>query len=146
MSERIKVIFSMLIVLLAIGKLLAQGGGTIRGTVTDEAGAIIVGATVKALDLASNRELTTTTDEKGQYLFKGLRAGSYSISVASRGFVGISRNVLVSEAGEQTEDFVLSPGVIQDTVTVTAAKGNIRVASEVPQTVSVTTSDDIERR
>ena len=146
MSERIKVIFSMLIVLMAIGKVLAQGGGVIKGTVTDEAGAIIVGATVKVLDLASNRELTTTTDEKGQYSFKGLRAGSYSISVASRGFASISRNVLVSDAGEQTEDFVLSPGVIQDIVTVTAAKGNIRVASEVPQTVSVTTSEDIERR
>lgn len=122
------------------------GGGTVSGTVNDTSGAVIVGATIKVLDLATSREITTVTDGNGKYEIKGLRSGAYRVSASAQGFATLSRNILVTEGALLTEDFTLSPGLIQDVVTVTAVRGNIRVASEVPQTVSVITADDIERQ
>ncbi|MCX7640362.1 MAG: TonB-dependent receptor [Pyrinomonadaceae bacterium] len=143
---KLRKIFPIVLVIVLFGKIFGQNGGTVSGTVTDNAGAVIVGGIVKALDLATNREITAVTDGTGRYQLKGLRPGTYRISATAQGFATLSRNVLVTEGSSITEDFSLSPGAIQDVVTVTAARGNIRVASEVPQTVSVTTAEDIERR
>src|SRR3712207_4932831 len=57
----------------------------LRGTVADEFGGLIVGATVTIAD-ASGVQRQTTTDEEGRYAFSGLAPGRYTLSVASSGF------------------------------------------------------------
>jgi hemoglobin/transferrin/lactoferrin receptor protein len=139
-------VLATIILMILVGKVFAQTGTVVSGTVTDSTGAIVAGATVKLLDLATNREITTVTDREGRYEITGLRSGSYRLSVSSQGFATSARNLLISEDSRLEENFTLSPGVIRDVVTVTAAKGNVRIVTEVPQTVTVITSEDIERQ
>ena len=48
-----------------------QSAGTLRGTVSDEFGGVIIGATVTVAD-SSGVERTATTDEEGRYVFSAL--------------------------------------------------------------------------
>jgi hypothetical protein len=57
---------------------LGQGTdlGTIRGTVTDASGAVVVNASVTMLDLATNTPRRTTTNSSGVYQLFGLPSGA----------------------------------------------------------------------
>jgi len=91
------------------------GPGSIGGTVTDQSGAVLVGAEIKLTD-AKGAVRNQTSDSKGNYCFKELPAGSYSISVKMKGFkvfetAGVNLSVgqeipldaLLEPAGEVTE-------------------------------------------
>lgn len=75
----------MLIVLLAISAAVAQTmGSVLRGTLTDDSGAIIPAASVQ---LSGNGlQKTTTTQGDGSYVFAGLSPGQYTVRVAFPGF------------------------------------------------------------
>jgi hypothetical protein len=62
------------------------GTSTVRGTVADQQGALIPGATVTLR--SAGREFTSsqTTNEEGGYAFKNLPPDSYIIQVETRGF------------------------------------------------------------
>jgi len=57
----------------------------LRGLITDEFGAAIVGATVTLTD-ASGAKKTATTNADGNYSFTGLTPGKYKISAIAAGF------------------------------------------------------------
>src|SRR5207253_3941936 len=63
----------------------AQGGSTITGRVSDEQGAIVVGAEVR-LRSRSGLMILARTDERGVYGFNGLGPGEYILEVTARGF------------------------------------------------------------
>ncbi|GIU82425.1 MAG: TonB-dependent receptor [Acidobacteria bacterium] len=146
MSRISSKVLAAIIMLVFISKIFAQDGAVLSGTVVDATGAVIVGATVKLLDLATNREITAVTNGEGRYEITGLRPGAYRLSVSSQGFATSARSILILEGTRLEENFTLAPGAIRDVVTVTAVRGSARVAVEVPQTVTVTTSEDIERQ
>jgi len=56
----------------------AQTGG-ITGTVKDQTGAVLIGATVTAQNLGTNREHSFVTDERGDYNITLLPIGVYRI-------------------------------------------------------------------
>lgn len=143
----IKRIFLSLLIILTIGIGLssAQTNLTVSGTVTDINDAAVQGATVRLLSLASSQEITTTTDSAGKYTFANVAYGSYRLSVELAGFATAAESITLVDQN-LTQDFALSPGALRDEVTVTAGKGNARVAVEVPQTVTIATAEDIERQ
>ncbi len=59
---------------------------TIEGTVTDEKGAVIVGAEIKASGATLASERSATTDGKGFYRLATLTAGTYTLKVSHAGF------------------------------------------------------------
>src|ERR1041385_1328079 len=63
----------------------AQGRGTLRGSISDEFGASIVGATVTVTD-ANGTQKTATSGPDGGYLFTGLTPGKYKVHAAATGF------------------------------------------------------------
>src|SRR5882672_12647497 len=63
----------------------AQGRANLRGLITDEFGAAIVGATVNLTD-ASGAKKTATTNADGNYSFTGLTPGKYKVSAIAVGF------------------------------------------------------------
>jgi outer membrane receptor protein involved in Fe transport len=130
--------------------MLAGASGQARvsvvGTVTDQNGGTIKGAKVNALNLASGQSVTTRTDSSGKYELSGLSIGIYRIAVGGEGFATAARNVRVQMPGPLTEDFLLVPGVIENTVTVTAGKGSARPVVLTPQTITVTDVLEIEAR
>jgi outer membrane receptor protein involved in Fe transport len=125
---------------------LAQGAAKISGTVKDSAGALVPGATVTALNIASSQRFTATTDSSGKYEIANLPSGNYRVIATAQGFGESAENVGVDGGASVTQDFSIAPGAIRDVVTVTAGKGTERLAIETPQTVSVTSADQIEQR
>jgi hypothetical protein len=86
MMKRIFTVFAATALVAAISlTALAQGRASLRGTITDEFGAVIVGATVTLTD-ASRTQKSATTDSGGSYSFTGLAPGKYTIHAAAGGF------------------------------------------------------------
>ncbi|MBS1797718.1 MAG: TonB-dependent receptor [Acidobacteria bacterium] len=141
-----KVFLIGLTIILASLMAVGQTTAGLSGVVKDSNGAVVAGATVTALNTASSQKVTTTTDKTGQYSFTNLRGGNYRVTVTALGFAEAAETVVVSDDGKVTQDFSISPGAIKDVVTVTAGKGSDRLAVEIPQVVTVATSEQIEQR
>ncbi len=106
--------------------------GGINGSVSDNTGAVIAGATVAATNTGTNVTLTTVSSSAGEFLFQDLPLGSYSVTVTSTGFatskvdnVSVSAGVIytlpvklaISTSAETIE--VNASSVALDTTTVT---------------------------
>src|ERR1044072_5203186 len=85
--------------------------GTLTGTVTDPAGAVVAGATVIATNTATRVETTATTTGSGTYTLPYLPAGPYSVRVTSPGFrTATAENLQLRVAQTQTVDLKLEVG------------------------------------
>ncbi len=94
--------------------------GTLNGTVTDEAGAVVPGAAVVATNQATGVEAKTTTTSGGDYTVPYLPSGTYTIRVTSPGFrVAASENQILRVAQTMTIDIKLQVGMVTDSVVVT---------------------------
>lgn len=69
-----------------VGPAFAQTTGTLRGTVKDPAGLVIVGAQVGATLEGAGLTRTATTGENGEYQFPVLPVGRYALEVEVKGF------------------------------------------------------------
>jgi outer membrane receptor protein involved in Fe transport len=102
--------------------------GSIAGTVRDESGAVISGATVTMVDPATSLSRNTTTDESGFYRIGAIDPGTYVVTVESTGFSRAeNREVVVRAASETTFDVALKPGNVSETVNVTAQAEGITI-------------------
>jgi outer membrane receptor protein involved in Fe transport len=142
----IPTVVAALLVILVTGTTEAQSGATLAGTIADENGAVVINAEVQMLSMASGRPFKTKSDSVGKYELTGLPLGSYQASVRSEGFAIATGVVTLRRVGLYREDFLLVPGVIESSITVTAAKGNARVAAETPQVVTISDSLQIDER
>jgi Carboxypeptidase regulatory-like domain/TonB-dependent Receptor Plug Domain len=93
----------------------------VRGTVTDEQGAAIVGAevTVTSPDTGFSRAATTGTD--GVYNFPDLPLGAYKIRVTHAGFKAEEQTgIVLHVADSRVINFALKVGAVSEQVTVEA--------------------------
>ncbi len=98
----------------------AQSVGNISGTVTDESGAGVPGATVTAKNEGTGAVREMVTDGSGRYVLALLPIGSYSISAAMSGFRTEERSKVVLEVQQSlTLDFGLKISSVTSEVTVT---------------------------
>jgi hypothetical protein len=61
---------------------------TIRGSVTDQTGAVVQGAQITATNSATGVEYTTKSQDTGFYEFLQLPIGTYTVAVSKQGFKG----------------------------------------------------------
>ena len=95
--------------------------GAITGTVKDASGAAVPGATVKAVNVATNFAVTAKTQTNGSYLASNLPAGTYKLTITKEGFeTETHTEVLVNADRTTTVDGSLRVGAISTTVEVTA--------------------------
>ena len=93
--------------------------GTITGQVTDQSGAIITGASVKAVHVATNFERTVTTSKEGSYTIPQLPVGGYVVIVTATNFQTTTlENIEVTAGGTVRVDAQLAIGGVKDAVTV----------------------------
>ncbi len=116
-----------LIMLLALGLTsitFAQGRqtGSISGTVVDEEGNPLPGATVILTGKAVMGSLTYVTGETGRFRFPSLLPGGCEVRVEMPGFKTTTRKGLIVSVGKTTEvTITLAAATIEEEVTVTAA-------------------------
>ncbi len=60
--------------------------GTIGGTVTDDSGAAIPGATVTVTNQGTGLEVSGITDDTGAYAIRNLQPGTYTVKASLQGF------------------------------------------------------------
>src|SRR6476646_2159866 len=99
----------------------SQGSfGRLLGTVTDQSGGVITGATVTVVDTERGVNRTLTTDDAGAYNAPNLTAGNYTVRVEAKGFKRIERQSIALEVGHEVRvDLIVQPGEQNQTVTVT---------------------------
>src|SRR6202166_2475200 len=101
----------------------SQGSfGRILGTVTDQSGGVVSGATVTVIDTERGINRTLSTDDAGAYNAPNLTAGNYTVRVEAKGFKRIERQAVTIEVGHEVRvDLTVQPGEQNQTVTVTEA-------------------------
>jgi len=101
---------------------LGQGSTTasVRGHVEDASGAVLPGATITLINLATKVPQTTVTDDRGQYLFAGVFPATYDLKVELSGFKTYERKgIAISPNDNRGIDVRLDVGQQSETVTVT---------------------------
>ncbi|MGC2324118.1 MAG: carboxypeptidase regulatory-like domain-containing protein, partial [Terriglobales bacterium] len=95
--------------------------GAITGIVTDQSGAVIVGANVKVVNIANNAEVSTTTDSGGRFLAGLLQPSTYNVEVSAAGFGTHKYAAIIVEVGRSTTvDATLKPATTESVITTTA--------------------------
>ncbi len=74
--------------------------GILQGQVSDQSGAIIPQATVTIASQAGNIVATSTSNELGIYQARGLAPGTYTVTVAARGFSVFANKAVVISSGK----------------------------------------------
>ena len=136
------------LLLVSNGALNAQETrGQILGRILDQSGAVVVGATVKALNTGTNVAITASTNESGDYFLPLLLPGTYTLSAEMRGFkTFVEESIPVQVASRMTINIALEVGQASESVRVvgeaplietsTASMGQVidqRGISELPQ-------------
>ena len=111
---------AMCMLLLCLPAFSQGSSGRILGTVTDQSGGVIAGATVSVIDTERNVSRTLTTDEAGEYNAPNLIPSVYTVRVEAKGFQTIERESVELGVGKEIRvDLVVQPGEQKQTVTVT---------------------------
>ena len=108
-------------ILVTCSQLFAQGNaGRILGSVTDQSGGAVVGATVTIVDTQRNLTRTVMTDAAGEYNVPNLLPSTYTVSAALQGFKTAQRTGVTLEVNQDLRlDLTLQPGEQTEKVTVT---------------------------
>ena len=103
--------------------LAQQRAGSLRGQVSDELGALVVGATV-TVTAADGTQKTAVTNAEGVYNFNSLPPGPYTIRVDSPGFTVYEKTELTIASGSRaTHDVRLVVTLEKQVITVTEEQG-----------------------
>ncbi len=103
----------------------AQGGGStasLLGSVLDQSGGVVPGATVVAKNDATGTEFNTITAENGTFTIPAMSVGTYTVTIVAAGFkqfvvekvkmdAGVPANVrAVLQVGSRTETVIVTGG------------------------------------
>src|SRR5713101_62959 len=106
--------------------------GSIAGGITDQSGAVIVGAAVTVIDVERGVSRPLVTDSAGQYTAPSLTPGEYTVRAEAPGFRTVERTKIIVGVGQGVRiDLQLQPGVQAETVTVTEAVALVDTSNEV---------------
>ena len=123
----------LLLLSLALPVSAQQARGNLRGLITDELGAAIVGANVTLTD-ATGVQKKTTTNAEGVYTFAGLAPGSYKLQAIAPGFTLSEEQTVEIKAGRQALDVTLKV-TIEEQVTVADTPISTEATNNANQTV-----------
>jgi hypothetical protein len=77
-----------------------QGSASLKGTVTDQTGAVLAGITVTVSNAAGFTQ-TVTTNDRGEYTITALPPSTYTLTVVASGFKPFRTEDLVLAAGQE---------------------------------------------
>jgi len=102
------------------------GSATLRGTIKDQTGAVLPGATVTLINERTKEDRKTTTNDDGTYVFSAVSPGIYVVKVEAQGFKTAEQsNVSVETSSTRALDIGMEIGQANETVTVTAQENQL---------------------
>ncbi len=131
MRHRLAVLAALLFAL-APAFVYAQAGfeAQVRGVVHDASGSVIVGAHVTITDTATNISNSTTTDERGSYIFNGLHPATYMLKAEMTGFrPEETKGVALGVSQHTNVDFALQVAGVGTSITVVEAAPTLDTGS-----------------
>jgi hypothetical protein len=119
-----------------------QATGSFSGTVTDKAGAVVSGATVKVSSQDTGLSREAKTDDTGHYLIPLLPVAQFTIRVTSQGFQTTEQKDVRLQVDEHRElDFSLAPASVNTSVEVSSTEVAVETAN--PTLGQVITSEQV---
>ena len=121
------------------------GTGTVTGTVTDPAGAVIANANVEVRNTETNAPYPTVTTDTGAYTVPRLPPGPYTVTVTAPGFKRLTRSGLSVDAGQTVPlDLRLEVGAASESVTVQADASLLKTESgDIAHNITLEQLDDL---
>jgi hypothetical protein len=139
---RVSLLLAMLFSLSAIFTMPAQAQtvtGSIRGTVTDATGAVVVGTKISATNNSTGVITTTTTDRSGTYNLQSLPIGTYVVSAEKTGFKITADRPFALEIDQIAKiDLKLQVGDVTTTVEIAPDAGSILQTEDASLATTIT--------
>jgi outer membrane receptor protein involved in Fe transport len=95
--------------------------GVISGRVTDSNGGVVRGASVSITSPNLQGTQTQTTSDNGDYIFRALPPGLYTVTVKTSGFATVERSVRVAPSETAAANIELEPAAVTESVAVVAS-------------------------
>jgi Carboxypeptidase regulatory-like domain/TonB dependent receptor len=93
--------------------------GSLVGTIRDQSGAAVAGASITATNTATNIESSATSNGSGDYEIPSLHVGVYTISAKATNYAeAVAQNIAISVGSRQRIDLELKVGETQSSVEV----------------------------
>jgi hypothetical protein len=128
--QRAILAIGLLVLILAPKASAQQITGSIAGTVKDERGAVLPGASVKATNVNTSFSRVATTANDGAYRIEYLPVGAYNVEVDMPGFQKfVQQNIVLAVDQTQALNITLAVGASSETVTVTTAPALVDTSS-----------------
>src|SRR5437870_4827719 len=106
-----RLVFCVVLVSLIVVPAWPQAStGSVSGTVRDQSGAAIPGASVTLTNTATNTAAKSTTNESGFYRFPGINPGPYSLSAESPGMLKFEGSLTVQVQQSTVVDITMNVG------------------------------------
>jgi hypothetical protein len=101
----------------------------IAGSVTDNSGSVVPGATIAVLQIGTGLERKTVTNANGEYVIPQLAPGNYEITAQATGFqTARVTSIALTIAQREVVDISLKLGQVSEQVTVSAEAAQLKEA------------------
>ena len=118
------------ICLACVSPLAQTTGATLQGTIADDQGGVLPGASVTIRNTDTGWTRDVVSDERGWYRVAALPPGPYEVKVAMPGFVEYLRTGLVLSIGQEaTVNHALRLATVSETITVTGQSPLVETTS-----------------
>src|SRR6476646_1831373 len=110
--------------------------GSIVGMVRDPTGAVVPGATVRAINTGTSASFQGTSNAEGQYAIRTIPIGEYKMEVEASGFKKYETTGIRLQVDEIARvDIPLSVGAATESVTVSAETVSVDTETATPKNV-----------
>jgi hypothetical protein len=107
-----------------------MAGATLKGTVTDASGAVIISAQVSIKDVSTGEERTVTSNSEGFYQAPNLLPGNYQITISAPAFSTVVRTgISLTVGAQQVLNITMEVGHVSQTVTVNGEAPTVQLAN-----------------
>ena len=111
-----------LVMLASVAAFAQETRSTILGTVKDQSGAVVAGATIDVTNTDTNTTTKLSTNSSGYFEAPYLLPGVYSITVTAQGFKRhVQQGYTLTVNSRQNIDITLEIGAANESVTITAS-------------------------
>lgn len=133
--------FLLLLFFLPFTLIAQQKGGQISGTVHDESGEALIGATILLKDIDKG----TIANEEGEYMLDNITPGSHTLTVNFQGYQTYIKQIEVEPASKQQINIVMKASLTQLNEIIVTTQKRSQSNIEVPAAISALAGHSLEK-